>query len=451
MGRESKKTLSDEMNLAEFPLCTLSERTPPGVNQLVFEDEATDPVSGEKYPRRLTVTGQEGFGLPTSKDDEVLVACLKLTADDGFRSRKVSFTPSKFLRLMGWSTDGKDYAKLRRGLDRYTTISVTSEGAFWSKGKKRPVRDVMGVLDRWQASGVDRVTGMPEEGFFVWGDFFWNSLRERYLRTIDFDELLSFEHAASRRLYRFLGKRFYRRSEVAFPLKHFAVNKLGMSSKNANGEIKRTLEKAHTELEDKGFCRAEYSGKGKQMKVTYHSLKNEENRGDPLLTALKRRGVRGAAKLIDSKPRERIEQAIANFDHRNKNGENRKGGWLHNDIAGDSPYEFRDDYPGASGMILSSPQNERAEARKLAREERITGSESQRRKLRQEEFGRWFKTLNEEQKRSFREDATRQSIHSKQLIGSDPVSNPQHATYLRVALLDHWERTVVRKVSGKVG
>ena len=288
---EEHRIISDEMNLAEFPLNALSERVPEGVTELVFEDVVEDRITGDTAPAKITVRAQEQFGLPTATDDEVLMACLAATRASGFKDRKVHFKPRQMLLGMKWHPTGPSYANLKRGLDRYSTISVESVGAYWHKGKKQPVRDIVGVLDRWQATGRDPVTGLPEDAFFVWGDFMWESFKSGNLRNIDYDYWLSLDSAVSRRAYRFLGKQFYRSDSVTYSLQSYSVNKLGMSKKNPNGEIKRQLKKTHSVFEADGFCRAEYSGSGKNAKVTYTALgTKEEYSADPLVAALRDRG-----------------------------------------------------------------------------------------------------------------------------------------------------------------
>ncbi|MAT69230.1 MAG: hypothetical protein CMJ58_06855 [Planctomycetaceae bacterium] len=447
MVRESSRghIISDELNLAEFPLSSLGERTPKGVDELVFEDEYIDPVSGDPYPRRITVRGQKPFGLPTCVDDEVLIGCLRATKEAGFSSRKVQFAPRKFLQSLRWRTDGPAYAKLKRGLDRYATISVVSESAYWHRGKQKPVRDVLSILDRWQESGRDAVTGLPEKAFFVWGDFMWESFQAGNLRNLDYDFWLSLESPVSKRAYRFLGKRFYNRESVRFGLKHFAVNKLGMSAKRQNGQIRATLDKAHTELEAKGFCRAEFVGKGGDAEVVYYSLK-EKKPVDPLVAELKKRNCGGAAELVKSKPRDRIEQAIANFDHRNAMGENRTGGWLRKDILSKVPYKFRDDYVSDEDRQRTESRKKTGETRENARRTKLKGETDARAATLEREFEEYLARLTDAQQREFREAAKRQSkLHAKTLMVGSPDTTPHYATYLRIAMLEHWRRLKMKK------
>ena len=434
--------ISDEMNLAEFPLSMIGERVPLGVDRLVFEDVESSSENGDHQVRRITVLGQEPFGLPTSVDDEVLMGCLRATKDAGFADRKVAFEPAAFLRSIQWKTDGPAYARLRRALDRYSTLSVISEGAYWNKGKKKPVRDVVGILDRWQSSGRDPDSGLPEKAFFVWGDFMWESFRAGNLRNLDYDFLLSLDSAVSRRAYRFLGKRFYRAERVQMGLKHFAVNKIGMSDKNHNGQIKATLSKANDELEEKGFCRAEYIGRGKDAQVVYHALeKKPDAKRDPLVAALRSRGVGGAAKLVESAGAKRVSQAIANYDHRIKAGESIGPGWLHECIAADQPYAFRDDYVTPQTIKQAQRRAEMADERRREFTASIrTDDENARNELRSS-FEQFVGKLSETEYEQFREEAIAASTAYRKLLRKPGAqSKPHYATYLEAAMLDYWKR-----------
>lgn len=438
--QKARQIISDEMNLGEFPLASISDRIPTGVNELVSVDEIKHPITGEPLTRKITVRGQEPFGLPTAKDEEILMGCLKATSESGFRSRKVEINPAEFLRSIRWKTDGPAYKRWKKGMDRWSTVSVESVDAFWHRGKKKPVRDILGIIDRWQERGEDPITGLPEKAFFVWGDFMWESFKAGNLKNLDFDFWLTCENAVTKRLFRLLDKKFYRQKRLAFPLKDFAVNKLGMSRKNSNGQIKQTLQGTHNELFGKEFCKAEYVGRGEEAKVVYHSLRSKQGNDDPLVQSLKDRGVRGIDKLITGKDRLRIEEAIKNFDHRNKMGERRKAGWLHDDIAGEAPYSFRDDYRDEKALASAAKKAKRLRQQEAARQRRIVEDCDRRRKSRKATFEKYFGALDKDQQRRFREQAIKHSSHCKLLSKSNPLQNRLYHVYLEDALLNHWER-----------
>ena len=59
----------DELNFAEFPLATVSNRVLDGSKTVVFEGTGWDRRLGRRVARRLTISGSERYGLPTATDD----------------------------------------------------------------------------------------------------------------------------------------------------------------------------------------------------------------------------------------------------------------------------------------------------------------------------------------------------------------------------------------------
>src|SRR3954464_13515467 len=79
----------DELNLAEFPIALLADRVPAGQKTMEFEDEIYDERKGQPVSRKLTITASDKFGLPTAKDDEVLLGLMQLTYEaNNFTDRR---------------------------------------------------------------------------------------------------------------------------------------------------------------------------------------------------------------------------------------------------------------------------------------------------------------------------------------------------------------------------
>src|ERR1700722_10942401 len=77
----------DELNLAEFPLSTISDRTNQEQKTLVFEDRVFDKGRGEMITRQFTITASDQFGLPTATDDEVILGLIQLSKMQNFADR----------------------------------------------------------------------------------------------------------------------------------------------------------------------------------------------------------------------------------------------------------------------------------------------------------------------------------------------------------------------------
>ena len=54
----------DELNLAEFPLCAMSDRLPSDQKTMHFEDRIWDNNRGETITRHLTITGSPAATTP---------------------------------------------------------------------------------------------------------------------------------------------------------------------------------------------------------------------------------------------------------------------------------------------------------------------------------------------------------------------------------------------------
>ena len=100
----------DELNLAEFPIALLSEKLPEGVRTLQYQDQIFDAGKKRLVKRKLIIEGSELYGLPTAKDDEVILALVQLSKRQGFQSRNLEFSRFELLSMLGWANTG---SKLR--------------------------------------------------------------------------------------------------------------------------------------------------------------------------------------------------------------------------------------------------------------------------------------------------------------------------------------------------
>src|SRR3954462_11680490 len=82
----------DEMNLAEFPMTSLSDRPVTSETSLKFEDQIYDDWKKKMVTRKQTTEGQKKSGLPTPPDVPVILALIQLTKlKNGFPPREVQF------------------------------------------------------------------------------------------------------------------------------------------------------------------------------------------------------------------------------------------------------------------------------------------------------------------------------------------------------------------------
>ena len=242
----------DEMNLAEFPLALLADTARAGQKTLYFEDSHG----------RLTVTGSDAYGLPTASDADVIVALLYLTKKrNNFTDAKVNFTKYELIKLLNWGDTGESYRRLDQSFNRWGGVWLVYDKCWWNNKMKKYVSAKMHILDSVviaDAGGKrrDEQTDLPFSSF-TWNQTFIESCQADNLRQMNLDVYFSLKSAVSKRLYRFLGKRFYVQSDWTFDLNEIAFDRVGLSRGylgNA-GKIKEKLQPAIEELEAIGLLR----------------------------------------------------------------------------------------------------------------------------------------------------------------------------------------------------
>jgi len=228
VGLETFRDGRDEMNLVEFPFAMLAERT-GGVNVLEFQRETYDRVVGKPVVRKLTVTGDAKYGLPTAKDEEVYLALIQLTKIyNDFGEPKVYFTRSQLIKLMGWKNRDWSYHRIGTALCRLTGVRLFYENA-WRDNAKKKYRSLggFGLLDSFELRDgrVRSKTGDETERLseFRWNSVVFDSFQSGYLKKLDYSRVRDLSTIA-RRMYRYLDKHFYppHRSTLTLNLKSFA-------------------------------------------------------------------------------------------------------------------------------------------------------------------------------------------------------------------------------------
>src|SRR5262245_28683272 len=109
----------DEMNLVECPLSSVADRFLDGRKTVVFADHGWDPERKALAKRERAISGSDRYGLPTARDEDVLLACVQLSALQDFREREVRFSRYELLKLLRWPDEGKSYKRLGVSLRRW--------------------------------------------------------------------------------------------------------------------------------------------------------------------------------------------------------------------------------------------------------------------------------------------------------------------------------------------
>lgn len=364
-AEESASTVNgvwkDELNLAEFPISSLTDRIPDGQTTLVFEDKL-ERRDSPPIVRRLTIMGTHKHGLPMALDDEVLVGLIQLTKRrNAFTDSRVQFSRYELIELLGWPQSGQSYQRIEDALHRWVGVLLTYENAWWDNAAKSWVDENFHVLDnvslydreRRRPTGKANAKAKPkgvEEGkapaalsSFRWNEVLFRSFQSGNLKQLDLEFYLRLKLPTTKRVFRFLDKRFYRRSRLDFDLRTLACEHIGVSRAYAATDLKRRLKPALEELERVGFLEPlapeeRYSqvergtwrillirGQGGPSRGPGESAPEAEASG--LVEALRARGVtaRTAAEVVAGYPAGRVRTKVEVFDWLVENQDKRVG------------------------------------------------------------------------------------------------------------------------------
>ena len=260
----------DEMNLAEFPLAVLSTRSDPNIKTLEFQDNVRGK-NGEVIDRKWIITGADKFGLPTASDEEVLLGLMKLTVDDELRSRKVFFTRYELMKILRWPTEGRNYSRLQKSLDRLSGVRIKATNAFYDNELKTHSTRNFGIIDGYELN--DGREGAAKPSFFTWSEVLFKSFHAGFIKKLDLDFFLDLRSAVSKRLYRYLDKHFWYKSRVQQDIFVLAHEKLGISRNyRFVSSLRQQLDPAIEELIERGFLGGcEYLQKGKGADVVFYA------------------------------------------------------------------------------------------------------------------------------------------------------------------------------------
>lgn len=324
----------DENNLAEFPLAILGS-SDSGLSKepLVFTDTIFDPASQRPVTRTLKVVPSGKYGPPTPRDDEVLLGIIQLSSKVNFSSPKVFFKQRELLKLLGWGDGKREYVRLEESLRRFASTTLEYDNAWWDAEKQRWATCLFHLFNEVRiykrGDGSSEVEG--DLCYVEWNKYPFKSFQDGYLRAIDLDLFNSLRSPIAKRIYRFLGKRFYHHKRFEMELRTFACEKIGLSKQAPNPELKRRLKKGIDELIAAGFIKK--VKESERYRKVSHGVWNiivEKNHGssvslDSAITEsggsvqaeLEKRGIekKVAESLSEMHSKEMIEEKIAYFDH----------------------------------------------------------------------------------------------------------------------------------------
>jgi hypothetical protein len=450
----------DEMNLAELPLASISDRFLDGTKTVVFEDTVWDYKLRKRLPRKLELSGSDRYGLPTAKDDDVLLGCVQLSHLGDFSSREVAFSRYELLKLIRWSDSTRNYSRLSNSLRRWKGLSVYSNRAFYDKERESWVNKDFGVIDNLYIyeREVEEGISAPASSWFVWNEVIFGSFQAGYLKLLDWDLYCSLESPVAKRLYRFLDKRFYHDKRVEIDLKQLATRKIRISSEYNSAQMKRVLLPGIEELEAKWLLkrlpverrfRKESRGKWivaferKRQKSKRVAVKISTDSTGLEAELVKRSiGPATAAELVEQSSTGTIEAMVELFDWYNANGQNRGPGFLVKSIRNPSsvaaPHGFR-----TSAQVRAEQEAQKRRAHeKSSWDRRREEAESKLRATEWNQFELFFDSLGPVERAEFERSALGKADRIKRegycrAMGRDERVFEQ---YRQLILLEHFQK-----------
>lgn len=373
---ESNKAerFKDELNFAEFPLASLADHVPNDQKTLTFVDTIFDQGSNQPVTRKLTISASDQYGLPRALDEEVILGLIQLSNRQGFRDKKVHFSSYELIKLFGWNESVRSYKRIEESLNRWISITLFYDKAWWSKEEKCWVNEKFHILESVTIFDKERKEKnkklKPDDenagrSYFIWNEKVFQSFQAGNLKEIDLDIYVELKSSISKRMYRFLDKRFYLRANLEFDLDTFAFEHIGVARSSSLSEVKRLLTNPIHELEEIGFIKPlEKAERYRKIKKGLYKIVFEKGQAEAKLLMteeetqafeeLKSRGVTPAkgSKLVRSYSPSRVLEKIAIHDWMLSTGDKRcsknPAGFLVNAI--------QEDYPAPTGFLKSREQ-----------------------------------------------------------------------------------------------
>lgn len=451
----------DEMNLAEFPITLLADRK--DVSIIIREVPTRDEQTGSMILRKVTVTGSELYGLPSAQDNLILLGLIYLTKRaNNFRERRVGFSRSEVIKVLGWADSGQSYTRIELSLKRWANVFVLYENAWWEKPRQTYSSKGFGIIDDFEVhDGSSSRSGEATRSNIAWNEVFFQSLEAGFVRTIDLKLLLRLRHPSSQQMYRFLGKHFYHTPSLTLDLRTFACEHVGLDrGYKDNGKLKEKLQPAIEELEGIGFLepmarddRYTKVGPGKWT-ITLRRRSDLELVDDPLDVgsplagpepteqekALIDRGVTAAAaaELALSHSADRVQAKIEIFDwlviRKDKRISKNPAGYLAESI--------RKDYAPPRGFESEGQRRERAaaldEQRRKVEEAKRKAVEAQREKEAHDQIRirTYWENLSRTEQDRVREDALASTTLAFLVKRYRVQKDPQQAARTLKTILD---------------
>ena len=312
-------------------------------------------ASGDRF--FIEVKTPESVGLPKTQAEDVIVALMKLSASGAFAEPTVRTTRHELLTIMKWPTSGQYYDRLADALSQLVHLTVETN-ALWDPERGAHFKSTFNILD---SADLEQTDGAPTAEIYVqWTSKLMRVFERGYMKLLDTDFFYSLSNATTKRIYRWLDKQLTFYPVVEIDVLRFAHKVLGYGvSYEYPSQVIQKLAPWLDELYDRGFCRwsAEESTSDSKKKFVFTRVTTYKSviypRRDYVIAALEARGVKQAAKLVDTHGWERCLRQIEYHDFKGDAIDD-SGAWLREAI--EKNYRL----PRKLGILIERAKNETA-------------------------------------------------------------------------------------------
>ncbi len=266
-GREDRKYAVIEGNLLEYPVFAMERRrVGDTVSECVWREKG--PGGEVVSERRFKVSST--YGIPNAFDLDVfnVIMRLYLKGKGEYGRNEVHFTVYEVARELGISIGGRQIDRIRQSLERMSHTTLLFENAFYAEREKvtKVVHLVAGYeyYERKRGNRVINATKVVLDNELV------SSIERKYFKLIDFELYKSLPSGLPRRLYEYLEKKKYRKSQFEIGIRKLA-KRIPLKTKKVS-QLRELLGRANRELREKGIIdRWAYRGSN----IVYYFKKSE--------------------------------------------------------------------------------------------------------------------------------------------------------------------------------
>lgn len=349
----------DDMNIVEVILGLPGSRRPPqgetisvpwergersyyveyNSTRLQIEWRGRGRTRGDPRDFYIEVETPESKGLPNNLADDVFVALLKMTVDDGFSGPTIRTSRYALINLMKWHVNGAYYDRLTRILSQFVHMTV-STNALWDPNRQKYFEGEFNILDSWKVE--DSLEADPESPLVIrWGAEVYEIFSRNYMKQLDTELYYSLSNSTTKRIFRWLDKHLGLYPVVEIDVLRFAHKVLGYGvSYRYPSKVVDKLEPKFDTLREIGFCEwdLQSSNSDSGKKFVFTRLTSYTGvalpRRDQIVEALSERGIDHPEHIVDEYDWERCLRQISYFDWRKKHGKeiSNSGAWLTNAI-----------------------------------------------------------------------------------------------------------------------